>query len=160
MSMNTKLVLNAPLKTQAGAALNQCINKINNWQTPAPRLNELAAKVKDVVPFGLDPEVAVMILRNNEDNLFYNHSQVHFSKYSQNTTTFNETLLLTVNIYIRNYSDEIDQFLTALAPQVISNYTGVKRQFLGTVQREDEAVPALIFHDATTNQMIIKTPRL
>lgn len=160
MSMYTKLVLNAPLKPQAGVALNQCINEINDGYTPARRLNELAAKIKDMVPFGMDAEVAINILRNNEDNLFYNHSQVHFSKYSQTTTTFNEVLLLTVNSCIRDYSDEIDQFLTALAPHVISNYTGVKRQFLGTVQREDEAVPALIFHDATTNQMIIKTPRL
>lgn len=158
MGMYTKLVLNAPLENQAGIALDKCITKINDMYKPSMHINDLAAQVKDVVPFGLIAQTAIAILLNNEDNIFYNKAQVHFSEYGRNNTELNRTLLLTVNIYIKNYYDEIDHFLVALAPHVISNYTGVKRQFLGSQQREGEDLPSLIFHDADTNKIVVKQP--
>ena len=160
MGMYTKFVLNAPLEPDAGAALDKYITKINDLYKSIYDLDKLAAQVKDMVPFGMDAKVAVKVLLNNEDNLFYSKTQVHFSAYSQKNTTLSNVLLLTVNTYIRNYDDEIEQFLEALAPHVISNYTGVKMQFLGSVQREDADLPLLIFHDANTNKIVEKQPRI
>lgn len=160
MGMYTKLVLDAPLEYQAGVALDRCITTINSLYKSITRMDKLAAQVKNMVPFGINPKVAVVILLNNEDNLFYSNAQVHFSEYGQRNTSLNDMLRLTINTHIKNYDDEIEQFLAALAPHVISNYTGVKMQFLGSVQREDDDLPLLIFHDANTKRIVGKQPRI
>lgn len=158
--MYTKLVLNAPVDYNAGVALDKCITKINDVYTSIYNIDELTEQIKDVVPFGMNAHVAVMILLNNEDNIFYSKTQVHFSEYGQKNKSLNNILLLTVNTNIKNYDNEIEQFLEALAPHVISNYTGVKMQFLGSVQREDINLPSLIFHDADTQKIVEKLPQI
>ena len=160
MGMYTKLVLNAPVDYNAGVALDKCITKINDLYQSIYDLDKLAAQVKDAVPFGMNATVAVMILLNNEDNLFYSKTQVHFSEYGRKNKRLSNMLLLTVNTNIKNYDSEIEQFLAALAPHVISNYTGVKKQFLGSVQSEDADLPSLIFHDADTNKIVEKQSRI
>lgn len=160
MGMYTKLVLDTPLKYQAGVALDRCITTINSLYKSITLMDKLAAQVKTMVPFGMNPKVAVAILLNNEDNLFYSNAQVHFSEYGQRNTNLNNMLRLTINTYIKNYDDEIEQFLMALAPHVISKYTGFKQQFLGSVQREDAALPLLILHDADTHKIVEKQPRI
>lgn len=156
--MYTKLVLNAPLENQAGVALDQCITKINDLAKSVNDVAELANQIKDTVPFGLNAEVAIKLLLNYDDNLFYSHAQVHFSKYGREPTTLNEMLLLTINTAVENYDQEIEQFLQALAPHVISSYTGFKKQFLGTIQHEDADLPALLFHDADRQTIVKKLP--
>ena len=160
MGMYTKLVLNAPVDYNAGVALDKCITKINDLHKSIYDLDKLAEQVKDTVPFGMNATVAVIILLNNEDNIFYSKTQVHFSEYGRKNRSLNNMLMLTVNTYIRNYDSEIEQFLAALAPHVISNYTGVKKQFLGSVQCEDADLPSLIFHDADTQKIVGKLPRI
>lgn len=160
MSMYTKLVLNAPMDYDAGVALDQCITTINNLYTSLYNIDELPEQIKDVVPFGMSAKAAVKLLLNCEDNIFYSKTQVHFSAYRRENTNLNHAPLLTVNIKIKNYDHEIEQFLHALAPHVISNYTGVKKQFLGTIQREDADQPSLIFHDADTKKIVEKLPRI
>lgn len=158
MSMYSRLVLNAPMDYDAGVALDKCITKINNLYKSVNDIDELANQIKDVVPFGMSAHAAVMILLNIEDNIFYSKTQVHFSAYDWENKSLNNMLLLTVNIKIKNYDREIEQFLHALAPHVISNYTGVKKQFLGTIQREDADQPSLIFHDADTQKIVGTLP--
>lgn len=160
MGMYTKLVLNAPLEHDAGVALDRCITTINSLYKSITNINDLAEQIKDKVPFGMDAKTAIMILLNNEDNTFYSKTQVHFSEYGRKNTSLNNMLLLTVNIYIKNYDNEIEKFLHALAPHVISNYTGFEMQFLGSVQREDADLPSLIFHDADTQKIVGKLRRL
>lgn len=163
MSMYTKLVLNAPMDYDAGVALDKCITKINDLYKSINNLDELAEQVKDTVPFGMSAKAAVKLLLNYEDNIFYSKTQVHFSAYGRENTNLNYALLLTVNIKIKNYNREIEQFLEALAPHVISNYTGFKRPFLGIIQYEDAGLPSLLlllFHDADTKKIFWKHPRI
>lgn len=160
MGMYTKLVLNAPLEHNAGVALDKCITKINNLYTSLYNIDELTEQIKDVVPFGMNAKAAVKLLLNNEDNIFYSKTQVHFSEYGRENKNLNNMLLLTINIKIKNYDHEIEQFLHALAPHIISNYTSVKKQFLGTIQREDADQPSLVFHDADTQKIVGKSLRI
>lgn len=106
---------------------------------------------------GLPWHIAQALLYQDDDNVFLSQSNVHYSKYGKNNPKMNQIVLLTMDVKLKNYDQEIEKFLKALSPYILGTYRGDKPLFLGTTQYEEDFMPKLIFFDNTVQTVVFKT---
>ena len=146
MGMYTHLMLNVPL--------------INDKKDGAKFIEDNQEAVRQNTRHGvhgLPWQVAQALLYQDDDNVFLSQSEVHYSKYGDVNPTMNHTVILTMDVKIKNYHQEIEEFLKALSPYIEGDYRGGEPLFLGTTQYEEDFMPKLIFFDNATQTVVFKT---
>ena len=146
MGMHTHLMLNVPL--------------INDKKDGAKFIEDNQEAVKKNTghgAHGLSWHTAQALFQQINDNVFLNQSEVHYSEYGDVNPTMNHTVILTMDVKIKNYDHEIEKFLKVLTPYIEGDYCGDKPLFLGTTQYEEDFMPKLIFFDNTTQTVVFKT---
>lgn len=146
MGMYTHLMLNVPL--------------INDKKDGAKFIEDNQEAVRKNTGHGvhgLPWNVAQTLFQQINDSVFLSQSEVHYSEYGKNNPAMNQTVLFTMDVKIKNYDHEIENFLKVLSPYIEGDYHGDEPLFLGTSQYEEDFMPKLIFFDNDTQTVVFKT---